>query len=432
MISRLDQAFTILPRNGHENPVWVPRHDAEKRISQVLLKQGKSICLDGPSGTGKSSTALTCLVEHKLHFIRFQLVNALTWNAFARLFLESIGTERPRVKEQFRFGLKRMLPEFTYTREREKGQKRAHYIVNGREYSEECFSEYDLGQIMADLDMVLVVDDFEKASASLVRRFADVAKLLTDTFQSPHARIFYVGTHDIYRRLRTADVALPSRLEQVSLGTLAHQGFSWMYLKKGFEYQGFLHPGNPRHPDSNTEDEIIACVFEAADGLLKTLSDLGRTISQKTPGVTIDRATILAECKSLVHATIREYETEIPGFVADILDNPAKKLLMKWLFAHGVGHVHNLDILIHSDEHCGLSRDQIYAAYASLRSQGFLIHIGFKDADRTFYITDPRFAHIFGVICTHHAKYNIGEEILRLTGQLELPFYWPGSCRHSM
>jgi hypothetical protein len=424
MKNKLEEAFTIMPRNGAASGVvWVPRTEEEKRIRAIFSKQGKSICLDGPTGTGKSSIALTAASAHECFYIRLQIVRSLDWLGFSTLILDLLAKKILPTTDQMKFGLVRFLPEFSFQREKHRDQEFIYTILDLQIRVNE-FDLHKLAYILSSLDVVLILDDFEKASTDLLQRFADLTKLLTDTFRASKARILFVGTHDIYRRLRKSDDALAGRLEQVSVGTLEHSGNSWNYLSRGFEALGFYYPGRTKFSKRPLED-IIATVYESANGLLKSLSDLGKAIAIRVAAKTVSESTIIEECKSLLFSSIREYETELPGFVNGIVNSPGKKLLMKWLFQSGVGRIHNLDALILKAGKINVPLEQVENAYEDLRAQNFLVEIGYRDHERTFYVTDPRFTHIFGVICTHHAKYGVNEEICRITGQLELSFYLP-------
>ncbi len=418
-----EQAFTILPRNGAlQGAVWVTRIEEENRIRDIFAKQGKSICLDGPTGTGKSSIALTAASENNCHFLRIQLVRSLDWPTFATLVLDLLAKKRVSTKDQIRFGFARFLPEFSFQREKIRGGDVLYKILDF-EVQAKDFTLHQLAYVLSTLDVVLILDDFEKASTELLHRFADLSKLLTDTFRAPKARILFVGTHDIYRRLRSSDEALSGRLEQVSVGTLGHGGHSWAYLAKGFESLGFYHPGRTKFKSSIKITDVIESVYEAANGLLKSLSDLGKAITLRTQSNTINSKTISDECKRLLQQSIRDYENDFPGFVNDIMHSPGKKLLMKWLFKSGVGKIHNLDNMMLKAQLAHEDQAQVNSAYESFCAQGFLVAIGHNAQNKTFYVTDPRFAHVFGVICTHHDKYEIHAEICKITGQLELPFY---------
>ncbi len=424
MKDHLEEAFTIMPRNGAaQGVVWVPRTYEEKRMGSIFSKQGKSICLDGPTGTGKSSIALTVASAHECFYLRLQIVRSLDWAGFSTLILDLLAKKESPSEDSIKFGLVRFLPEVSFQREKRSDQEFLYKILDLRIQVKD-FDLHKLAYILSELDVVLILDDFEKATPDLLQRFADLTKLLTDTFRASKARVVFVGTHDIYRRLRKSDDALAGRLEQVSVGTLEHSGYSWRYLSKGFDALGFYYPGNTKFAKRPVK-EIISTVYESANGLLKSLSDLGKAIALKVVGKTVAESTIIKECRSLLLSSIREYETELPGFVNDIVNSPGKKMLMKWLFQSGVGRIHNLDTLILKAGKMDIPIEQIKNAYEDLRAHNFLVEIGYRDHEHTFYVTDPRFTHVFGVICTHHSKYGVNEEICRITGQLELSFYLP-------
>ena len=111
----IEEAFTIMPRNGAiQGVVWVPRNDEEKKIRNIFANHGKSICLDGPTGTGKSSIALTAASKYKCYYIRLQIVRSMDWNGFATIILDLIANKKLPSTDQLKFGLIRFLPEISW------------------------------------------------------------------------------------------------------------------------------------------------------------------------------------------------------------------------------------------------------------------------------------------------------------------------------
>lgn len=68
------KVFRIYPRIGTDkNTIWVHRKREESSLLDLILTDGKSICLDGPSGVGKTSLALTTLEMSKCPFVEIQI-----------------------------------------------------------------------------------------------------------------------------------------------------------------------------------------------------------------------------------------------------------------------------------------------------------------------------------------------------------------------
>src|SRR2546423_845817 len=71
---RVNRVFDTEPRNGGDpNAVWLPRTEIENQFSNLLAQDGVHICVDGPSGTGKSSLVLTQLRKTSRRVITIQL-----------------------------------------------------------------------------------------------------------------------------------------------------------------------------------------------------------------------------------------------------------------------------------------------------------------------------------------------------------------------
>ena len=55
-VRSVGMVFKINPRSASDShTVWISRAKEEKRLNDLLLAPGKNICLDGPSGVGKTS-----------------------------------------------------------------------------------------------------------------------------------------------------------------------------------------------------------------------------------------------------------------------------------------------------------------------------------------------------------------------------------------
>src|ERR1700722_19725760 len=81
--TRIEQFFGSSPRNGTEEGVlWRPRDRLEKRLSQLLSARSQNICIDGPTGSGKSSLAITVLSKIKQTFVWVPVISNMSWPDF--------------------------------------------------------------------------------------------------------------------------------------------------------------------------------------------------------------------------------------------------------------------------------------------------------------------------------------------------------------
>lgn len=74
------KVFDTRPRiaTGKET-IWLKRVDAMRGLDQAASRPGAHVCLDGPTGAGKTSLALSYLVEHQIRYVPVQVTKELDW-----------------------------------------------------------------------------------------------------------------------------------------------------------------------------------------------------------------------------------------------------------------------------------------------------------------------------------------------------------------
>lgn len=81
--ARIEHYFGSRPRDGSEEGVfWWRRIKIETRLSQLLLARSQNICIDGPTGSGKSSLAITVLSRIGQPYVWVPVVNHMDWPDF--------------------------------------------------------------------------------------------------------------------------------------------------------------------------------------------------------------------------------------------------------------------------------------------------------------------------------------------------------------
>jgi AAA domain-containing protein len=85
---QLGTVFSTQPTAGENKKLWFPRDELERDMSYVLGNATQHICVDGPSGTGKTSLAQHVMVKNRSPFMLVQVYKGMTWSEFCRRFVE--------------------------------------------------------------------------------------------------------------------------------------------------------------------------------------------------------------------------------------------------------------------------------------------------------------------------------------------------------
>jgi hypothetical protein len=411
------QVFNTQPRDGsRKDSLWVKRGGAEETLTLLLQNPGVHICVDGPTGSGKSSLAITVLNRFRINYNLIQMTSSMTWQDFCRELIDSGSNEEISCSTKFVIGLKNGLPTFMLEREAGSQERQADNIDLAYKMSERA-NEHDICKSLAIHNILLFIDDFERAKPELATRIADMCKLLTQSYQNIYSKILVVGTDDICRRLYAANASLEGRLEQISVGTFAGPGESWQLLSQGFDKLDIRHPGNSKFP---RERELIKdctrAVYEAADGLPKSLNQLGRSISikaQDRPGVTA--SDILATAEEQFIKALRSQGRKFRPILKCINESIVVQEIIGYLYKEGIGKIHNLSEI--SMALMGeFGEQQIEQAVKELVQLNFLVRTG--EQDDILFTTQPEFAHIFGLIISRTSIYMGKPYVQKFMGQL--------------
>jgi len=347
----------------------------------------------------------------------------MTWKDFCRELIDSGSNKEQSCSTKFIFGLKNGLP--TFMLERETGsQERQADKIDLADRMVERINEHDICRSLAYYNILLFIDDFERAKPELAVKIADMCKLLTQSFQNSNAKILVVGTDDICRRLYEANASLEGRLEQISVGTLDSKGESWHFLKQGFDKLNIRHPGNS---DFQRERDLIRdctrAVYEAADGLPKSLNQLGRSISLKSQDRSgVSANDIVNQSEKHFHNVLIRQDRKFRPILKCIKENIVAQAVLRRLYSQGIGNIHNWsDISMALSDEFG--EQQIDHAVKELVELNFLIRTGAQGD--ILFTAQPEFAHIFGLIVSGDSIYLDRPYVQRfreqLTSQLVLP-----------
>jgi len=428
--NQVGQVFNTKPRDGSSNNIfWVNRGKIEDLLGLVLHNPGVHICIDGPTGTGKSSLAITTLNRFRINYNLVQITSSMTWQGFCRELIDSGSNKGKSYSTKFAVGLKNGLPTFMLESEAGSQERQADNIDLMNKIAEQT-NEHDICRSLANHNILLFIDDFERAKPDLTVRIADMCKLLTQSFQNSYSKIVIAGTDDICRRLYEANASLEGRLEQISVGTFGDPGESWNFIKKGFDELKLLHPGNSKiKEERDSLPNSISVIYEAADGLPKSLNQLGRSIAINARITSkghryINASDIRDSAKEHFNKALRSQDRKFRPILEFIRGNVIAQVVLNHLYTQGIGHIHNWSEITTALQH-EFSEQQIDQAVKELIKLNFLVRTGAQDD--ILFTTEPEFAHIFGRIvsgkCIYSSNPNVQKFRNQLTPQLSLPWF---------
>ncbi|GET31623.1 hypothetical protein PbJCM13498_04860 [Prolixibacter bellariivorans] len=394
----------------------------EKILEQLTDQLGVNICIDGPTGTGKSSLALTVLKRKKINFLLIQITTNMTWKDFCLNLLRAKKNENSTLKTSIDAGLDKGLPVF-----------KVHFGITSNDNSLEnleleektvaSFTDHKICEIMKEENITLLIDDFERASDEILTNIGEMCKLLTESYVNKNARLIIVGTDDIFRRLINFNKSLENRLKEISLGTIANRQQSWRFLTQGFDKLNISHIEKEFKKGYATKEDLGICkqyCYEAANGLLKSLNELGLEIALKGENRTrISKADIVNTCKKYPPNNVKRFVNIFPKLAAVINNNDIVKEVLLYLYQEGIGQIHNWDS-ISNHFYNVYEFEQVENAICELVDADFLTRTGYNG--EVLFVTNPTLAHTLAVVMTYPDKYRAPNSLKNNEGQLVIPF----------
>ncbi len=422
--NEISRTFFTTPRDGYgKGNLWIKRKE-ENRLSLLLDNLGESVCIDGPTGTGKSSLAITILKQKKIDFILVQVTKNMSWSDFCRKIFNSKINENNSFETGLETSIEKGLPLFNL----HFGFNSERNSLENLEYEEkliEKMTDDKICNILYTHKLSLLIDDFERASDEILSNIGEMCKLLTESYISNKTRLVIVGTDDIYKRLTYFNKSLEGRLKELSLGTIENKSESWAFLTHGFDRLNLKHPEYEykKKIGSISVEDIRLCkdaCYDAADGLLKSINELGSEIARHaTPSRRISKATILEVSKKLLERNITRFNQYYPKVFKIISQSVIAKNIIITLYTSGIGQIHNWDDISNT---LGESVDskQIEDAICQLVEIDFLTRTGYNG--EVLFVTNPTLAHTIAAVVNNPEKYSVPRSFMINNNQFVLPF----------
>lgn len=421
--AKVGRVFTTNPRVRDDSRagMWFPRRNEEKHFAEALLLPGLHICLDGPTGTGKSSLALSQLVRHQIPFVSVQVTHAMTWAGFCEeIILPRMQANRSTAATEVTVGFDQGLPTALW--KRIWGENLESSSVKAAKELSATWTEHDIARNIEQSNVAVLVDDMETANDEILTRLAGLCRVLAKLNQVPNAKCIIVGTGDVFRRLYQKNTSLEERLREISLGTLPGPNESWDFLQRGFNALDLYHPGNSKLREEREQiRECIRLGYEAADGLPKSLNRLGQDIANRARLVTggrfaVSAADIKAEAQNMPERNWGRYSRDFPALLDTIVSDETTVDLIKLLFRTGIGRIHHVNTFQAEMPEC--TEDQLDNSIEKLVQVGFLTRTGMSG--NVIYASQPTLAHTLGVLLANPDAYPRARKLHERSGQLLL------------
>jgi hypothetical protein len=300
-------------------------------------------------------------------------------------------------------------------------------------------SEHDIARRLCELNASLYIDDVERANDLLICRLSDLCKLLTQGYVTDNAKIVLVGSGEVYRRFYRKNPSLDERLLQVSLGAFKHPYDSWKFITKGFEKLRLRHPGNSEFVRQHMgRANCITAIWEAADGLPKSLNRLGQEIALKAigrSGVTV--TDILTESNKMIEDHWKEYGNEFADVVDFLEKTPVAVAVLRCFYLEGIARIHQFNHIVsritanNKEERTSHTPEEVNDAIDKLVEMNFFIRTG--KSGEIIFTKQPAAAHTLGVVMRDPSRFKplsgLPSNPINVTNafpiQQELPFSSP-------
>lgn len=266
------------------------------------------------------------------------------------------------------------------------------------------WTEHHVVEAVCKQEIALIIDDVERASQDLLSRLADLCKLMTMRDTPLCVKLCFIGTDDLFRRLLHSNSSLDQRVLQTTLGAFNDHRHSWHFLTIGFEKLRLRHPGTSLLPEERQKlEQCINWVYDAADGLPKSLNALGQRIAVKVGEernwVSADE--IFSAARQMVDQNWRQYNLDFPKVLRVLDEHPICRAIVRALYKAGIARVHYASDLYlvladeAKDDGTPLSEALVRDGLERLAALDFLVLTG--RSGEVVYVTQPTAAHALGV-----------------------------------
>lgn len=402
---RVHEVFDLRPRVRHKDALWVDRTEAAKRLDE-LFARAPHICLDGPTGVGKTSLVLTHFAIKKIPHLGVQMTGSMDWPAFCRRLIAGQSDREYSLGGSIEVGFTGLQPVMKGTATFEARDK-ASDDVRLLTAMADSWIEHDVADWLVDKKLTLMIDDAERADGRLIRHLADLCKVLMQTSVRHQATLIFVGSQDIFQRLYADNPSLIDRVSRLTLGGLGSFNDSADLLRRGFSLLNLRHPWQADAPDSDKAGVCALAIWEAADSLPKSLNNLGQAIALRAlPSGRVDHRHIIEEARNMFNARLTLFSHLWPALLACLSRNELATEIVRAIYASGVAQVHEVNGLrgnLRSDL-SNVDDGRLQATVQELIGLDFLRRAG--PSGGRVMVTDPTAAHTLWVVMRQPERFS--------------------------
>jgi ABC-type dipeptide/oligopeptide/nickel transport system ATPase subunit len=405
----IEAVFGSDPRTGNEaSGFWWSTRPGDKAFYDAVVAKGKSVCLDGPTGSGKTSLAMRGLQSQGFRFARVPISPSMTWRELCKEVV-TVPTARDRtVSFRLSFGLKSFVPSGNIDAGLEESMTPIAELAFEGEYLD-GFSQHDLARLLDRTKTALLLDDFENAGDELVDRVASMVKILASPDYRREAKVVITAIDNAFTKMLAKQPTLRGRLEPVHLGGLPDRGDPWGFIVEGLGNLGIRNPATSRYPNQIAgQRECRDAVYDASAGILKDITALGYWLADSgfsRKSVTVSEITKL--CDRISRANVGEHALEFRRPLRYAVEDPVVHDILAYLHSRGISRVHYVhDIKAAIEEKS--SPDQVYTAIERLVSKGVLVQTGLHSG--ALFPRDAALLHALCLAASNPKKYGAPKE----------------------
>lgn len=400
--------------------MWMPR-PGERDVISALHYPGVHLCLDGPSGAGKTSLARTALEvlsrKHTtLRYIYTRVGGTSTWQSFKRQLVAN--TSNNIAGTEVKVGIRDFLPyiEFAGTvfGDQEVARIPADEVL-------EKLDERAIAALLMREDFLLVIDDADQCDPILLKHLTEIAKEMTDSTITGHAKIFFIGSDRIFATLLQVKPPLKDRMHHLSIGVFEENKWGWDFIVKGLHNLGLFNPDKDKYTTKEERAKAIELVWKAADGLPKSIVKLGQEIAERGRGRRrVSVADIKLCCEARLHLHFRACRKKHSEITTLIREDKTVAEVLRWFYNRGIGRVHKYRALsaAMSESISSIALDNVIDKLDKL---DILVRTGSEE--EVLFVCDPLMVHTLGVAICEPQLVGMPNDYFESTAkQMLLPF----------
>lgn len=395
---KVGQIFHVHPRTNAPGNLWIERREAIKRLHEAMNRPGGHVCLDGPSGAGKTSLAWTYVAANRVSHVQVKITRSMTWISFCMQLIDADDNSELSVSGDLEAGINNALPTLKFRISLGQKSRSSDHLEHKRKLAEQL-DEFEIAKRLIKSNAILLIDDIEQANNELLIRITDLCKVLTQYSHSTNAKLMLIGTGSIYQQLSMSNPALDERLLQVSLGGFSEKTRALSLITRGLNLLKVEHPWshNVKPSVQASAPECERLIWEAADGLPKSLNSLGHSIALCAPGGQANVTDIVREAESMKEQNWKSYAQRFPQVIDHLYHNPLALRVVYRLYRDGISDVHQV-FKIKSEvtkENHGATDRSVDEAIDQLAALDFLVRTG--KSGELLFVQHPAAAHTLGV-----------------------------------